>query len=176
MLTVFSADLLDLIYRHNVVPTESPFAAMRVSVPTLNLLIIVIPNFTNYKIYYCDTCPTMGQRLYSKLRPIISNPTLTQVLSPSQNHLVVHTVKQLNNPPPKSHHLNSLIKNHNYKKPRNTNTQSILQPNLQIDLVLLDNPPPPPPLYHAISNPVAPIKVKLKYIKREHNNNINPTT
>ena len=37
LLTVFSADFLDLIYLHNVIPPESPCAAIRVSVPTLNL-------------------------------------------------------------------------------------------------------------------------------------------
>ena len=36
LLTVFSADFLDLIYLHNVIPPESPCAAVRVSVPTLN--------------------------------------------------------------------------------------------------------------------------------------------
>ena len=44
----FSADFLDLIYLHNVIPSESPCAAIQVSVPTLNLLIIVIPTSTNY--------------------------------------------------------------------------------------------------------------------------------
>ena len=34
-LRVFSADFLDFIYQHNVLPTESPFAAIRVSIPTL---------------------------------------------------------------------------------------------------------------------------------------------
>ena len=43
LLTVFSADFVDLIYRHNVIPPKSPCAAIRVSVHTLNLLIIVIP-------------------------------------------------------------------------------------------------------------------------------------
>ena len=61
LLTIFSADLLDLIFLHNVIPPESPCAAIRVSVPTLNLLIIVIPTSTDYKIYYCNNCPTLGQ-------------------------------------------------------------------------------------------------------------------
>ena len=60
--TTSSADFLDLIYQHNVIPPESPFAAIRDSIPTLNLLIIVVPSFTQYKIYYCDNCPTLGQR------------------------------------------------------------------------------------------------------------------
>ena len=54
LLTIFSPDFLDLIYLHSVIPPESPFAAIRVSVPTLNLLIIVVPTTTNYNIYYCD--------------------------------------------------------------------------------------------------------------------------
>ena len=58
-------------------------------------------------------------------------------------------MKRLNDPSPKSYHLNSLIKNHKHKKPKNTPTQSLL---LQTDLVLLENPPPP--LYPTISNPI----------------------
>ena len=141
LVTVFSADFLDLIYLHNVILPESPCAAIRVSVPTINLLIIVIPTSTNYKIYYCDNCPNLCQRLLSQLRPLNNNQTPTQVLPPSQNRLVAHAAKQLNNQHPKSHHLNSLIKNHKHKKPRSTHTQSLLLPNLQIDIVLLDTPP-----------------------------------
>ena len=80
LLTVFSADFLDLILLHNVIPPESPCAATHVSVPTLNLLIIVIPTSTDYKIYYCDNCPTLGQRLSSQLCHLVNNQTLTQVL------------------------------------------------------------------------------------------------
>ena len=109
----FSAVFLDLIYLHNVIPAESPCAAIRVNVPTLDLLIIVIPTSTDYKSYYCDNCPTLGHRLSSQLRPLDNNPTLTQVLPLSQNRLVAHTAKQLNNQHPKNHHLNSLIKNPN---------------------------------------------------------------
>ena len=47
LLTVFSADFLDLIYFHNVNPPESHCETIRVSVPTLNLLIIVIPTSTD---------------------------------------------------------------------------------------------------------------------------------
>ena len=66
LLTVLSADFLDLIYQHNVLPPESTFAAIRVSIPTLNLLKIVVPTFTNYKICYCcNNCPNRGQRLTS---------------------------------------------------------------------------------------------------------------
>ena len=130
LLTVFSADFLDLIYLYIVIPTESPCAAIRVSVRTLNLLIIVIPNATDYKNYYCDNRPTLSQRLLSQLRPLVNNQTLTQMLPPSQKHLVAHTVKRLNNPPTKSHHLSSLIKNHKHRKQRNTHNQSLLLPNL----------------------------------------------
>ena len=112
-LTVFTADLLDLIFLHNIIPPESTCAAIRVSVPSLNLLIIVIPFFTDYKIYHCDNCPTLGQRLSSQLRPLVSNQTLTQVLPPPQNRLVAHKLRQLDNQHPKSHHLNSLIKTTN---------------------------------------------------------------
>ena len=93
LLTVFSADFLDLIYLYNVIPPESPCAAIRVSVLTLNLLKNYIPTATYYQIYYCDNYPTLGQRLSSQLRPLVNNPTLTQVLPPSQNHLVAHTAK-----------------------------------------------------------------------------------
>ena len=141
----------------------------KVRVPTLNLLIIVIPTSTNYKIYYCNNCPTLGPSLSSQLRPLVNNPTLTQVLPPYRNHLAAHKAKQLNNQHPKSHHLISLIKNHKHKKLRNTHTQSLLLSNLQIDLILLDTPP----LYPTIDNPIPPIKVKCKYTKRKHNNNNN---
>ena len=77
LLTVFSGDFLGLIYLPNFILSESPFAAIRVGVPTLNLLLIVILISTNYKIYYCDNCPILGQRLSSQLRPLINNPTLT---------------------------------------------------------------------------------------------------
>ena len=80
LLTVFSAGFLDLVYLHNVIPPKSPFAAIRVSVPTLNLLIIVVPNSTDYKTCFCDNCPTVGHKLLSQLRPLINNPTLTQVI------------------------------------------------------------------------------------------------
>ena len=142
MLKVSCADFFYLIYQHIVLPPESPFAAIRVSIPSLNLLIIVVQTFANYKIYYCDNCPTQGQTLKSQLRPLINNPTLTQVLPLYPNHIVAHTVKQLNNPPPKIHLLNSLIKNHVHKRPNNIPTQSLLLPNLQIDLVLLETSPP----------------------------------
>ena len=57
LLTVFSADFLDLIYLHNVILTESPFTAIPANVPTLTLLIFVVPTSTYYKIYNCDNCP-----------------------------------------------------------------------------------------------------------------------
>ena len=78
--TVFSADILELSYLQNVIPPESPFAAIRLSITALNLLLIVVPHFTNYKIYDCDNCPITGQRITSQWRPLVNNPTLTQVL------------------------------------------------------------------------------------------------
>ena len=63
---VFSADFLDPMYLHNVIPPESPFAAIRVSIPTLNLLKIVVPTATNYKIY-CDNCPTLARDKHHSL-------------------------------------------------------------------------------------------------------------
>ena len=110
LLKIFSSDSLDLIFLHNVIPPELPFATVRVSVPTLNLLIIVVPTATNYKIYYCDCSPTPVSRLSSKLPPLTNFPTLTQVPLPYQNHLVAHTVKQPENPLLKSHRLIYLIK------------------------------------------------------------------
>ena len=47
LLTIFSAEFLDLIYLHSVIPPESPFPAIRVSVPTLSLLIIVVQTSTD---------------------------------------------------------------------------------------------------------------------------------
>ena len=141
LLTVFTADLLDLVHLHIVIPPESPFAAIRVSIPTsftyLNLLIIVVPNSTNYRIFYCDNC----QKLLSQLPPLVNIIKLTQLLQRCPNHLVAHTVKRLKHPPPKSHHLISLIKNHKHKKPKNTPTQSLLLLILQIDIVLPGTPP-----------------------------------
>ena len=167
LLTVFSSEFSDLIYLHNVNPPESPCAAIRVSVPTLNLLIIVITTSTHYKFDYCDNCPTLGQNLSSHLRPLVINQILIQVLTQSQNHLVAHTAKPLNNQHPKSHHLSSLIKSHKHKKLRNNPTQSLLLPNLQIELVLLDTLPHITPQSVI---PYPPIKIKCKYTKRKHNN------
>ena len=56
-LTVFCADFLDLIYLHNVIPPESPCAAIHVSVPTLNLLIIVFPTSINIKFIIAIIAP-----------------------------------------------------------------------------------------------------------------------
>ena len=168
LLTVFSADFLYLIYLHNVIPPESPCAAIRVSLPNLNLLFTLYPTSTDYKICYCDNCPTLGQKLLSQLRPLVNNQTLFQVLPPSQNRLVAHTAKQLSSQHPKSQHLNSLIKQPQNKKPRKTHTQSLLLPNLQIDLVLLDTPPhftpqsviPYPPSKSKTNTPNASITTK----------------
>ena len=180
-MSVFSPNFLDLIFLYNVIPPESPCAAVRVSVPTLNLLIIVIPTAGNYQVYYCDNCPELDPSLSSQLRPLINNQTLSQVLPTYQNHIVVHTAKPRNNRPPKGRRLFSLIKNHKQKKERNTHTQSLLLPNLQIDLVLPDIllPFTPQPVI-----PYPPTKAKRKYIRRNYtttttknnnnNNNIPP--
>ena len=98
---------LDLIYQHNVLLPESPFAAIRVSIPTLNVLIIAIPSFDSYKIFFCDNFPTLGQRLRSQLRPLINNLKLNKVLPESQNHQAAHIRTPLSYQPPKSHHFNS---------------------------------------------------------------------
>ena len=141
LLKVFSSVFLDLIYQHNVLPPDSPFAAIRYIKPTLILFIIDVPVFTNCKFYYCNNFLTLGPNLTAQFRPLINNPTLSQIFPRYPKHLVAHTVKQINNPLPKSHHLNSLRNNHKHKRPKNTHTQSLLLPNLQIDLVLLDTPP-----------------------------------
>ena len=47
LLTVFSADFSDPIHLHKVIPPEPPCAAIRASVLTLNLSIIVIPTSTD---------------------------------------------------------------------------------------------------------------------------------
>ena len=57
LLTEFSADFLDLIHLHNVIPPESPIAAVRVSFPTLKLLKKFISTSTDYKIYVAITAP-----------------------------------------------------------------------------------------------------------------------
>ena len=88
-------------------------AAIRVNVPTLNLLIIVIPTSTDYKIYYCDNCPQFGLKIIVTIASSNQQSNTNPSAPPSQNCLVGHTAKQLNNQHPKSHHLNSFIKNQN---------------------------------------------------------------
>ena len=146
---------------HQNHPSQHP---VWVSMPTLNFLIIVVTTFTNHKIYFCDNCPTLGQRLTSQLRLVIKNPTLTQVLPPFSNHLAAHTVKRLSNPRPKSHHLDSFLKNHMHKRPKNTSTQSLLLPNLQIYLVLLDTSRPP---YPAFSNPIYTYQIQAQILQTQ---------
>ena len=177
LLEIFSPDFLDLIFLHNVIPPVSPCAAIRVSVPTLNLLIIVLPTAKDYHIYYCDNCSYLSPSLSSQLRPLVNNQTLTQALPPSQNHLAALIAKQQNNQLPKSHHLNSLIRKPKHKKQKNTHTQSLLLPNLQIDLVLLDTLPPFTPQSVIPYLPtITKAKAKRTYIRRNyslHNNNNN---
>ena len=79
-LTVFPTDFLDLIYQHNVLPPESLFAAIRISLLTFNFLIIAIPSFTHYKIFYRDNRPTLCQRLTLQFRPLFNNQNLTKVI------------------------------------------------------------------------------------------------
>ena len=83
--------------------------------------------------------------------PPIHNPTQVLILSRLEYHQSVPMATQLSNQPPKSLHLNSLIRSPQHKKPRNTFTRPLLMPNLQIHLVLLDTPPPPHP---AITNTI----------------------
>ena len=150
LLTNFSADFLDLIYLHNVFLPESPCAAIRVSVPTLNIFVNCYPPpLLTIKFFIAIIPPLWAVTIASSSQQSSTNPSAP----PSQNRLVAHTAKQLNNQHPNSHHLNSLRKNHKHKKPRNTHTHSLLLPNLQIDLVLLYTPPP---LYPTIGNPICP--------------------
>ena len=65
LLTFLSDDFLDLTYQNNVLPTESPFPAVRVSLPSLNNLIIVTPSFNYYNPFFCDNCPSLGQQIKS---------------------------------------------------------------------------------------------------------------
>ena len=110
LLVFFSTDFIDLISQQRVFPPELPFAVIRGRMPTLSLVIIVIPSFTHSKILFCDNCPTLGQGLTPQLRPLINSETLTQVLPQTQNHHVALTVTLPNNPHSKSPHLNSIIK------------------------------------------------------------------
>ena len=109
----------------------------------------------------------MGQRLTSQLRPLISNPTITQLLLPFKNHQVAHTVTLPNNPTPKSLHLNSLI-----KKSQTQETEE--HPYSIISTAKsADRPPPTGQSPHTTPHPVIPyppIKVKCKYTKRRNNN------
>ena len=139
MLTVLSSDFLNLTSQHNVLPPESPFTAMRVSTPTLNLLITVVPTFINFKIFHSDNCPAhiVIITIASSNQQSNTNPSAPPVSEPPSCSYSEATKQSI----PKSHQLNSLLKNHKHKKPKNTPTQSLLLPNLQRDLVLLDNPP-----------------------------------
>ena len=61
LLTVFSANFLDLIFIHNVILPESPSEAIRVSVLTSNLLIIVIPTSFDYKFIIAIIAPVWAK-------------------------------------------------------------------------------------------------------------------
>ena len=84
-----------------------------------------------------NNAPKVIVKIASSNQQLNTNPGA----SPSQNRLIAHTAKQLNNQRKKSLQLNSLIKNHKHKKPRNTQSQSLLLPSVQIYFVLLDTPP-----------------------------------
>ena len=163
LLTVFSANFFDLICLHNFILPDSPCAAIRVNVLTLNLLIIVISTSTDYKIYYCDNCPTLGHRLSSKVRPLFNNQTLTQVLPPSQNSLVAHTAKQQSTPKKSSFKLFN-------KKPQIQEAEE--HPYSVITTAPSTDRPRPtghsPPIYPTIGNPISPIKDKRKYTQAQH--------
>ena len=73
LLRAFYADFSDLIYQYSVIPPELYFAAIRVSIPHLYLLITVVPSSNHYKVFSCDHCPTLGQNLMSILSPLIKN-------------------------------------------------------------------------------------------------------
>ena len=95
----FSVDFVDYIYNYNKFPTESLFAALRVSKPHLNLLIIIVASNTDYKIIYCNHIrPSIEQSLTEQLRTLTFNPTISQC-SPVPEQ--VHIVTQQNNPPQK---------------------------------------------------------------------------
>ena len=57
LLAVFSADLIDFIYRQKNTTNRFAFRSNQKSTPTLNFLIIFIPYFNLYKIFYFDNCP-----------------------------------------------------------------------------------------------------------------------
>ena len=95
---------LDLIYKHNSLPPESSFAAIRVSVLHLILLIILFPFCTHYKIIYCDISSTLGHRLISQLHLLNFNQSQTPVLPGLPNHQVDPKVTLLSNQPHKKHH------------------------------------------------------------------------
>ena len=101
LLTISSADFLDLSYQHNVLPPELPFAAFRVNKLHLNLLIIVIPSSKHNKEFYCDNCSTLGQRLASQLSSLTYNPTQTPVLRRLRIQQDVPIATQLNSQLPK---------------------------------------------------------------------------
>ena len=81
-----------------------------------------------------------------------------QSAPPYPNPLFADTVKRLSNPTPKSHHVRSLIKNHKLKRPKNTPTQSLLLPSLQINHVLLKIAP----LYSKIINPISTHQAQIQ--------------
>ena len=170
--TVFSADFLDLIYLHIVFPPGSTFAAIRFSVPTLNLFIIVAPTSNDYIIFFWENCPTLGQKIItiaSSNQQSNTNPSA----HPSQSHLVAHTVKRQSTPK------NSSFKPFNIK----SHAQETQEHPYSVITTAksADKPHPIEDSRHftpqsVIPYPPSTIKVKRKNTKRKHNNNNNPTT
>ena len=77
----------------------------------------------------------------SQFCPLINNPRITRVLPRSQYCQVAHILTLPINPPPKIHHLKSLMKSHKHKKQRNSPTHLLQLPNVQIALILPDKVP-----------------------------------
>ena len=91
LLTVLSADFLDLSYQHNVLPPELPLAAVRDSIRNLNILIIVIISSNQFKVFDCDNCTTINFTIASPDFQSKQTPALPRL----QNHQVVPIATQL---------------------------------------------------------------------------------
>ena len=73
LLTVASADSLDLSYKHKFLPPELPLAAIRDSIHHLNILKIVIHSSNQFKVFDSDNCHTIIRQLTSQFPPLIYN-------------------------------------------------------------------------------------------------------
>ena len=85
-------------------------------------------------------------------------PNANSRAPPSKKHQVAQTVTLPNNQHLKSLHLNSLIKFHRHRRPKNIHNQSLILPNLQIDLVLWTLIP----LFPSDSNPISIYQSQLQ--------------